>query len=69
VQRIVSYRGTVQVAGQRIQVGLSHARKIVTIQVHDTEIRAIDTDGELLAVVARTSQEEVTHVEAFGRRA
>jgi hypothetical protein len=69
VQRIVSHRGTVQVAGQRIQVGFSHARKIVTIEVHDTEMRAIDTDGELLAVVPRTSQEEVTHVKAFGRRA
>ena len=69
VQRIVSARSPVSVAKQRIQVGFSHARKIATIEVHDTEMRAIDADGELLKVVARTSLEEVTPFKAFGLKA
>ena len=36
VQRKVSSRGGIQVAGQRIQVGFSHAGQIVTIEPGDT---------------------------------
>ena len=42
VQRKVSSRGGIQVAGQRIQVGFSHAGKTVTIELGDTTVRIID---------------------------
>jgi len=42
VQRKVSSRGGIQVAGQRIQVGFSHAGNTVTIELGDTSLRVID---------------------------
>ncbi len=44
VQRRVSQRGSVMVATQRIQVGLIHARKIVTVTVGDHSFQ-LDIDG------------------------
>jgi hypothetical protein len=41
IQRKVSSRGGIQVARQRIQVGLPHAGKIVTIELGDTSLRSL----------------------------
>jgi hypothetical protein len=48
VQRKVSSRGGIQVAGQRIQVGFPHAGKIVTIEMGDASLRIIDQHGEMV---------------------
>jgi hypothetical protein len=69
VQRKVSERGGIQVAGQRIQVGLPYARRIVTVEVQDTIFRILDDEDEVLKVVARTTREEVNRFKAQGRRA
>ena len=42
IQRKVSSRGGIQVAGQRIQVGFPHAGQTATIQLGDTTVRVID---------------------------
>jgi transposase InsO family protein len=65
VQRQVAERGQVQVAGQRLQVGMSHARKLVTIQVSDSAFRITDADGALLKTIARTTSGEVTRHKAY----
>ena len=51
VQRKVSSRGSIQVARQRIQVGMTHAARTVTIQLGDTILRIIDQHGELITTV------------------
>jgi hypothetical protein len=48
--RRVSSRSGIQVARQRIQVGLSHAGQTVIIQVADTTVRVIDQNGELITL-------------------
>jgi hypothetical protein len=65
VQRQVAERGQVQVAGQRLQVGMGHARKLVTIQVSDSVFRITDADGALLKTIARTTTGEVTRRKAY----
>jgi hypothetical protein len=65
VQRQVAERGQVQVAGQRLQVGMGHARKLVTIQVSDSAFRITDADGSLLKTIARTTTGEVTRRKAY----
>ena len=66
VQRKVSSRGGIQVCNQRVQVGMTHAGKIVTIEVHDTVFRILDSAGTVLTVVPRTNTEEVTRHKAYG---
>ena len=66
VQRKVSSRGGIQVCNQRIQVGMTHARKIVTIEIDQTVFRILDSTGAALTVVARTNTEEVTRHKAYG---
>jgi hypothetical protein len=63
VQRVVSQRGQVQVGGQRLQVGLRHARKRVMVLVHEDRFEVMD-HGELLKSVARTLPKEVTRFKA-----
>ena len=58
VQRRVSTRGSVQVANERIQVGLAHAGKTVTIAVEAAVFRVI-VDPDLTLVIARTGTDEV----------
>ena len=58
VQRRVSTRGSVQVANERVQVGLTHAGKTVTIAVEAAVFRVI-VDPDLTLVVARTGTDEV----------
>jgi transposase InsO family protein len=69
IQRKVSSRGGIQVARQRVQVGLPHAGRIVTIELGDTTLRIIDsTTGELLAAVPRNSTGEVSRFKAHGSK-
>jgi hypothetical protein len=65
VQRKVSSRVGIQVCNQRVTVGMTHARKIVTVEVDHTVFRILDSAG-LLTVVARTNTEEVTRHKAYG---
>ena len=68
VQRQVSSRGGIQVVGQRVQVGLPHARTTVTIEVNDTTLRVLDEDETILKLVSRTTSKEVTRHKAYGHR-
>lgn len=66
VQRRVSTRGATQVIGQHIQVGLRHARRIVTIEIHETVLRVFDDHDEPITTVPRTSTKEVKRHKAYG---
>ena len=68
IQRKVSSRGGIQVARQRIQVGLPHAGQIVTIELGGTVLRVIDSNGELLTTVPRNSTGEISRFKAHGTR-
>ena len=63
VRRRVSQRGQVQVAGERVQVGFSHARQVVTIHVAELEFRVFDDNG-LVKAIARRDHQEVTRFKA-----
>jgi hypothetical protein len=63
VERIVSQRGQIQVASQRFQVGLRHARKRVMVLVHEDRFEVLD-HGQLLTSAARTAPKEVTRFKA-----
>jgi hypothetical protein len=71
VQRRVSSRGDIQVARQRIQVGMTHAGKIVTVIPGDNSFRLV-IDGETVGAVPRTTSREINrykvHVTRPGRR-
>jgi transposase InsO family protein len=71
VQRRVSSRGGIQVARQRIQVGMTHAGKIVTVAAEDHSFRLV-IDGETVRVVPRTTSREINRYKAHathpGRR-
>jgi transposase InsO family protein len=54
VERRVSGRGSVVVAGQRIQAGIAHAGRTLTVEAADTTWRIYD-DHVLVAEVARTT--------------
>jgi transposase InsO family protein len=58
VQRRVCPRGSIRVATQKIQVGLAHAGKTVTIVV-ESDVLRIEIDPDLTQIVARTSTKEV----------
>jgi transposase InsO family protein len=64
VQRKVSSRGGIQVARQRIQAGFSHAGQIVTIELADTTLPVIDSNGELITTVPRNSTGEISRFKA-----
>ena len=68
VQRQVSSRGGIQVVGQRVQVGLPHARTTVTVEVEDTTLSVLNEDETILKVVPRTTSKEVTRHKAYGHR-
>ena len=67
-QRKVSSRGGIQVARQRVHVGLPHAGCIVTIELGDTTLRVTDPSGELLTTVPRNSAGEISRFKAHGTR-
>ncbi|WP_084557337.1 IS481 family transposase [Couchioplanes caeruleus] len=58
VERRISCRGSLAVAGQRIHFGMVHAGRTVTIETADTTWR-IYHDGELLTEVARTTSKNI----------
>ena len=67
-QRKVYSRGGIQVARQRVHVGLPHAGCIVTIELGDTTLRVTDPSGELLTTVPRNSTGEISRFKAHGTR-
>ena len=66
VGRRVSCQGSLQVAGQRVQVGMGHAGKTVTVEVDESMLRIVDEHGQLLALVPRTNSKEVKRFKAYG---
>jgi transposase InsO family protein len=64
VQRRVSSRGGIMVATQKIQVGLIHAGKIVTVTAEDHSFR-LEVDGQVVGVVARTTTSEIHRYKAY----
>jgi len=64
VQRRVSQRGQIMVATQRIQVGMTHARKIVTVTASDHSFR-LDIDGQTVATVPRTASADIHRYKAY----
>jgi hypothetical protein len=64
VQRRVSSRGGIMVATQKIQVGLIHAGKIVTVTAEDHSFR-LEVDGQVAGVVARTTTSEIHRYKAY----
>jgi hypothetical protein len=64
VQRRVSSRGGVQVARQRIHVGMTHAGKIVTVVTENNSFRLV-IDGETVATVPRTTSHEIDRYKAY----
>jgi hypothetical protein len=63
VQRRVSSRGGIQVARQRIQVGMTHAGKIVTV-VPETNTFRLVIDGDTVATVPRTTSHQIDRYKA-----
>jgi transposase InsO family protein len=64
VQRRVSSRGGIMVATQKIQVGLIHAGKIVTVSAEDHAFR-LAVDGQVVGVVPRTTTSEIHRYKAY----
>src|SRR6185437_996111 len=67
VQRLVSSRGGLMVARQKIHAGMIHAGKTATVICQDTSFRVI-IDGETAAVVPRTTTSEVHRYKANATR-
>jgi hypothetical protein len=59
VERRVSSRGALMVATQRVQVGIAHAGRTLTVEAADTTWRIHDDHG-LVAEVARTTTKPVS---------
>jgi hypothetical protein len=58
VERRISSRGGLAIAGQRIHVGMAHAGLTVTVEAADHTFRVYHGD-ELLTEVARTSTKQI----------
>jgi transposase InsO family protein len=67
VQRRVSSRGGIMVARQKIQAGMIHAGKTVTIICENSTFHLV-IDGETVAVVPRTTTSEVHRYKANATR-
>ena len=67
VQRRVSSRGGIMVATQKIQVGMIHAGKIVTVTAEDHSFR-LTVDGQAAGVVPRTTTSEIHRYKAYAAR-
>jgi len=63
VERRVSSRGSICIARQKIQVGLSHAGRTITVEEADTTFRVFDGD-QLLTEVLRTTTKQVARFKA-----
>jgi hypothetical protein len=64
VQRRVSSRGGIQVAHQRIHVGMTHAGKIVTVITENNNFQLV-IDCETIRVVPRTTSREIDRYKAY----
>ncbi|HEY2261432.1 MAG TPA: integrase core domain-containing protein, partial [Streptosporangiaceae bacterium] len=64
VQRRVSSRGGIMVATQKIQAGLIHAGKTVTVTAGDHSFR-LAVDGQAAGVVPRTATGEIRRYKAY----
>jgi hypothetical protein len=58
VERRVSSRGAIVVAGQRIHAGIGHAGRTLTVEAADTTWRVYDGDT-LITDVARTTTKNI----------
>jgi hypothetical protein len=63
VDRRISSRGSISVAGQRIQVGIGHGGRTVTVEQADTSFRVYDAD-QLLTEVTRTTTKTIARFKA-----
>ncbi len=63
VDRRVSCRGRVMIARQKVQVGIGHAGRTVTVEEADTTFHIYDGD-QLLAEVIRTTTKQVARFKA-----
>jgi hypothetical protein len=63
VERKVS-RGSIQVAGEQLRVGLDHSGKIVTVIVEATRFQVLH-DGVPLKTFPRTVHQEVSRYKAY----
>jgi hypothetical protein len=45
---------------------MTHARKIVTVEVHQTAFRILDSAGIVVTIVPSTNTEQVTRHKAYG---
>ncbi len=64
MQRRVSGRGGIQVARPRIQAGMTHAGKIVTVITGNNTFRLV-IDGDTAAVVPRTTHHDIGRFKAY----
>ena len=64
VQRRVSSRGGIQVARQRIHVGMTHAGKAVTVVTENNTFQLV-IDGETVRVVPRTTSHQIDRYKAY----
>jgi transposase InsO family protein len=67
VQRRVSSRGSIMVAKQKIQAGMTHAGKIVTVVCEHNSFRVV-IDGDTVAVVPRLTSREIGRYKAYATR-
>ncbi len=67
VQRRVSSRGSIMVARQKIQAGMTHAGKIVTVICEKNSFRLV-TDGDTVAEVPRITSREIDRYKAYATR-
>jgi hypothetical protein len=67
VQRRVSRRGSIMVARQKIQVGMTHAGKIVTVACEKNSFRLV-IDGDTVAEVPRLTSREIDRYKAYATR-
>jgi transposase len=63
VDRRVSSRGSISIAGQKIQVGIGHAGRTVTVEEADTTFRVFVGD-QLLTEVPRTTRKQIARFKA-----
>jgi hypothetical protein len=66
VERVVSINGNLQVAGQKIQVGKVHARKLVTVVLDEHTITVYD-NGTPIKAVSRHSTTTLNRTKAHHR--
>lgn len=63
VERRVSCRGVLVIAGQRIHVGIAHAGATLTVEAADTTFRVHDGD-QLVTEVPRTTTKSIARFKA-----